>query len=271
MLAYRVNPILSNIFLVTFYYLLFILFLITLLKWIFEMNNKNLIRSINIAILSLATQPSYASNTDLNQFINRNLANLHECEPKDDQEPLCDISTTEQPAFDTQPITYFSDQIDLRPENCESFYDDYLHFRRGMRVESALGTVSNFNSYQETVSTFPVIDFISGSRGHVVKSKDLTSTTYNKPTLNGPLYDSIIADALDIQTRVFDSIKEKGYLAASAKGSTTIIRHGELKQVSMHIIIQAGMATDRQVSEIIKAREEVKRVWGFDLEIIEIP
>lgn len=243
------------------------------------MSKSKLHFSISLAILGLCVNPTTAiSNyiqtndkpTDKNENTSE-LPNLLECGKNDQIEKLCDAEDSEIPAFESNPIVYFSKQIDIRPENCGSFYDDYLHFRRGMRVESALGTVSGFSSYRETVSTFPVIDFISGTRGHVVKSKDLTSDTYNKQSLNGPLFDSIVKDAREIQIRILDELDNKGYLSATAKGLTTTIRNGELRDITLNVIIQASMASEYQIIQIRKAKEEIKRVWGFDLAIIEIP
>ena len=186
-------------------------------------------------------------------------------------EPLCEDASNDTPIFESNPILSISTQIDIRPENCISFFDDYLHTRRGLRIESALNTTDQFSRYEKTVATFPVVDFISGKQAHVVKSKDISAQIYTSEAGSQPLYDSIIADAKEIETRILAVLKIEGEISATVHGRSTTLLPGGITAFTLHIIIQAGMASPNQVKQIELAALELKRRWGVQLAIIEIP
>lgn len=235
--------------------------------------NSSIIILVGLSITSnnlLADHLLPSSNISIDE---QSIANQHcsdNIEP-DASEPLCEIDSPNGSAFNTSPILNFSTQVDIRPITCESFFDDYLHTRRGIRIESALHTTSYFSGYMETVSTFPVIDFISEGKAHVTKSKDLTARIYNDNSGRSPLFDSIVSDAEDIEERFFKRLEQENSITASVQGKTTTIRAGEIDNLTVHIIIQAGMATPDQINQIKRAKNELNMRWGFKLEIFEIP
>lgn len=186
-------------------------------------------------------------------------------------EILCEVKSTDAPAFNTKPILSFAEQVDIRPENCESYFDDYLHTRRGLRIESALEVMPRFRHYTGTVSTFPVIDFYGMGHAHVVKSKDLTAQVYSGNTESDALYKSIMADAADIQERFLDVLAEDQFITDSVRGVTTTIRNGDISNVVLHIVIQTGIATADQINQLKRAKLELDSRWGFNLKVIEIP
>jgi len=186
-------------------------------------------------------------------------------------ETLCETQTDNASTFDSEPILGLSSQIDIRPESCLSFFDDYLHTRRGLRIESALHTTPLFNHSQATVATFPVIDFISNDHAHVVKSKDLSSKIYTDESSEMPLFESIVADAEDINKRIFEPLDKLQTITATTNGKSTTLRLGDIKDLTLHITIQAGIATNHQIDQIALAKVELEKRWGFKLKIIEIP
>lgn len=186
-------------------------------------------------------------------------------------EALCQTQSENDSVFDTKPILSISTQIDIRPESCQSFFDDYLHTRRGLRIESALYTIPIFSNYTETVATFPVIDFINNSNAHVAKSKDLAAQIYSNDSLTNSLFESIVADAEDIEQRFLNVLTDKQLISATVHGKTTTIRAGDITSITLHIVIQAGMATADQINQIRLAKEEISNRLGFELTVIEIP
>ena len=197
--------------------------------------------------------------------------NCLEQDSEDSTEQLCNTQNDKQVIFDTKPILSISEQVDIRPETCESFFDDYLHTRRGLRIESALNTIPIFKNYTESVSTFPIVDFIGNGKAHVVKSKDLSAQIYSSESNPQPLYQSIIEDAEAIKERFLDVLAEKQVMTATVHGRTTTIRAGDVTTIDLHIVVQASMATPNQIEQIKFAEKELKNRWGFNLRIIEIP
>ena len=239
---------------------------------------------INIQIASsllLTTYNAYADhNNPLADFSKtgeieiQNQQRFHDCEDEpinNDDDKLCSPEESAIPAFDSPPILNISTQIDIRPENCHSFFDDYRHTRRGLRIESALAGTDEFRSTTPTVANFPIVDFVDGTHAQIVKSKDLTAQIYAAGSAEHTLFDSIMQDAEDISSKFLTELQEKQLIKATADGESTIIRNGEIADISLNIVVQAGMATSEQIHHISRARAEIIQRYGFELKVIEIP
>ena len=175
------------------------------------------------------------------------------------------------PAFTSSPLIADAIQLDIRPEDCTSFFDDYLHTRRGLRIESALEIAFEYQHYQSTVTNFPIIDFFSTGDLRVVKTRDLTANSFQASSVSETLYKQIISDAEDIQDRFLNVLDNEGTISATANGSTTNISRSDVGSITLDIIIQAGIASVQHATQIKRAKQEVKQKWGFDIRIIEIP
>jgi len=191
--------------------------------------------------------------------------------PDGKAELLCQVENTNGVVFDTKPILDISSQIDIRPESCQSFFDDYLHTRRGLRIEAAIHGAPQFADNEKTVSTFPIVDFIANKEAHVLVSKDLSSTIYISKSNDEPLYASIIEDAEAIEERFVRELAVNKSITAKANGQSTTIDYGEVESLTLHIVIQSGIPTLAQITQIRRAEKELRKRWNLKLKIIEIP
>ena len=223
-----------------------------------------------LVILLLAPLHQPHAEVSLKQY---SVATAHKCPPPDNtDEELCQkpMNDTDALSF-VEPIFPDSQQIDIRPKDCRSFFDDYLNTRRGLRIESALEKSQFYNSYQNTVSSFPVIDFISNGVARVVKTRDLASDSFNNLQNDNALYEQIIRDARDVHERFFQTLDSEGSISTTVHGKTTTIRSGEINKVYLDFVVQTGMASQSQIKQIKRAKKEIYRRWGYELQLIEIP
>ena len=109
-------------------------------------------------------------------------------EPPSTQTDLCSAVDGED-VFPSSPIDSQTLQLDVRPADCQSFFEDYLHTRRGLRIEDALQHIEFYKPYESTVTTFPIVDFISNDHIRVVKTRDLSAAVFNSPGNTDTLYD----------------------------------------------------------------------------------
>jgi len=193
-------------------------------------------------------------------------------EPDSNIEKLCDISTDSGiPVFSAPPVIPDAIQLDVRPENCESFFDDYIHTRRGLRIESALGISTFYQEYKETVSNFPIVDFLTNGHVRVVKTRDLLVNSFNNSSNDESLFEQILKDAEDVNDQLLNELLENGEISATSKGVTTTISADDVQQITLDIVIQSGIATASQIDQLNRAKAELKSRWGFELQVIEIP
>jgi len=202
-----------------------------------------------------------------------NESKTYKCPPPDKpDETLCQAALEDNDALSfAEPILPESQQLDIRPGNCFSFFDDYLHTRRGLRIESALKRSLFYKKYESTVSTFPVIDFIDNGVARVVKTRDLASDSFNNPNNENALFDQIMNDAKDINERFVNILESEDSISATSNGKTTKIVVGDVKEIFLDIVVQTGMASASHTSQIKRAKDEVLRRWGYRLQLIEIP
>ena len=202
-----------------------------------------------------------------------NETKTYKCPPPDKlDEILCQAALEDNDALSfAEPVLPESQQLDIRPGNCFSFFDDYLHTRRGLRIESALKQSLFYKKYESTVSTFPVIDFIDNGVARVVKTRDLASDSFNNPNNENALFDQIMNDAKDINERFFNILESEGSISATSNGKTTKIVMGNVKEIFLDIVVQTGMASASHTSQIKRAKDEILRRWGYRLQLVEIP
>lgn len=234
-----------------------------------------------LSLITTSMQASADHEKPLSSFSNKTqstdlelISDTQHCEQnpqKDTNEPLCERAVDDNRDFDTKPILNISTQLDIRPESCFSFFDDYRHTRRGLRIETALSTSPLFNDYQKTVSTFPVIDFIASGHAHVVKSKDLAAKIYQGNAELSPLYKSIIMDAEEVNQRIVNALDNNKTITATAYGESTSLQPGDITALTLHVVIQTSIATESQIEQIKLAENELNKQWGFKLRVIEIP
>lgn len=196
----------------------------------------------------------------------------HCIDPYNETETLCPLPVNERSqAFNTKPITIDAIQLDIRPENCQSFFDDYLHTRRGLRIESALNLSQHYERYSATVVNFPVVDFYSNGEIRVVKSRDLSSDSFVGDANKNGLYDQLIKDANSINEDFLKKFETETVITASSSNATTSLVKTDVRVITLDVIIQTGIASEIQIEQIKKAKQDMKDRWGFNLQVIEIP
>lgn len=226
--------------------------------------------SLILALVVIAPLQLLYAEVSLKQY---NVKSVYKCPPPDNtDEELCKkpMSNTDSLSF-AEPIFPDSQQIDIRPKNCRSFFDDYLNTRRGLRIESALEKSHFYALYQNTVTSFPVIDFINNGIARVVKTRDLASDSFNNPQNENALFEQIIRDAKDVHERFFQTLENDGSISATVHGKTTTIKSGEINKVYLDFVVQTGMASQSQIKQIERAKKEIYRRWGYELQLLEIP
>ena len=224
-----------------------------------------------IALMTLLVTLNSAFANTASEFQTEEEEFLHHCEDSAESERLCPNIGTENDRVFSEPILSWSTQVDVRPQSCQSFFDDYLHTRRGIRIESALKDASPFSSYKSTVRTFPVVDFYSDGSVRVVKTRDLSSSSFTSDSSESRLFKQLITDAEEIQKSLIERLKLRKEISATVFGETTTIREGEVKDVTIDLVIQSGIATASHALQLDLAAKEIKRRWGFSLQVIEIP
>jgi len=162
-------------------------------------------------------------------------------------------------------------QLDLRPADCGSFFDDYMHTRRGASIETALGSTEPFNQLIATSRTFPVVDYFNDTEAHMVTSRDLTADSYLSTNGSKPLYDQLISDAERVQTAFVNRMAKDGLITANDGKKTTEMYKNKNRTIYIDVVVQADMASDSQIAQIKLATTEIMKRFGFKLQIIEIP
>jgi len=201
--------------------------------------------------------------TEKINYRNSKAPNKLNCDtPEADSNKAC--NSTEPFDFDNPLIADASTQIDIRPPNCKSYFDDYLHTRRGLQIEQALGNHFSLNGFAATPQTFPVIDFINNDTAHVIKSRDLSKAIFQS---ENALYEQIMLDIQEIET-LFDDTNS---LSAHYQGQSMTLRETQIQRSVLNIVIQNGLATESQKRQINRVLIELEQRTDIVLSIIEIP
>lgn len=191
--------------------------------------------------------------------------------PQSDDAQQCGQGATEPHTFQPNPYSGRQTTLDARPASCESYFVQYYGTRRGSAIESGLHRHEPYNGMQSTIRTFPIIDFIDDSTLYVIHSRDLGNRTFNSPSRPNALFDQLMDDGEDIQTRFVDVLLEQGSISASERGQTTTITVDQLRPITLQLVIRDGMASADHWAQIELAQEQLMRLYGITLEVVIIP
>lgn len=188
-----------------------------------------------------------------------------------DPSEQCDTQTAGSHTF--QPNPYGGSQItlDARPQSCESYFVEYYGTRRGSEIETGLHLHPPYDNMQATLRTFPIIDFVDASTLYVVHSRDLGNRTFNSASRPNALFNQLMNDGEDIQTRFLDVLEEQGSISASELGQTTTLHAEQLRPVTLQLVIRDGIASAEHWTQIALAREQLMQRHGVILEVVIIP
>lgn len=158
--------------------------------------------------------------------------------------------------------------VDIRPESCQSYFREYVGIERGARIEDALAHAAHYANVTPTVRSFPLVDFIGQGEARVVRSRDLASASYAEP---GALYDRLMRDGRDIETGLITPLLQDGFIERTELGSTTRLEASTAQTIVLEVIVQHGMTSDAQLTDIRRAASDLASTWGIALRVIEIP
>lgn len=158
---------------------------------------------------------------------------------------------------------------DIRTDDCESYFVRYSGINRGIQLETA---ISNHEDYRHALFTsrrFPVVDFVIDTTAVVSKSRDLSTASYstNRPVL----YQTLLRDAAIIHERFIAPLRQNGQVSATERGVTTTITDNDVTKVVYELTVRRGTATDFQILQLQRARQELLSRYAITLQIVEIP
>ncbi len=212
---------------------------------------------------------------DLTKARKAKINNTPECEAsvQDEQDELCNSEADlgEGFTFNDSISIPNSAQIDLRPSNCGSFFDQYAGMERGFKIESGFSSFQPYLKDLKTVRNFPVIDFLAQGEARIMISRDLLSATYRQEGAPNGLYDKLIQDANAIDRKLIQPLKENGFVSATENGKTTTLQSDDFNQLVLELVVQHGVANINQIAQIERARIDLLKQYGIVLRVIEIP
>lgn len=234
------------------------------------------------ALLFVMSQSTVGAQTTVPEFANDTLLSgdtnsadqpiLNPCVVSPAPDGLCLQSNAEQSHQLTKSAGITRTRfVDIRPANCNSFFDDYKHTRRGTNIENALRTVEPYKQLTSTSRVFPLVDFYSISELRVVQSRDLLADIYNNPLREDYLYTQLLQEATLISSKLVNKLKELGSISANDGTRITTIEHSANRKIYMDLVIQAGTATEQQIEQLNRAIDAIGQKFGYTLAIIEIP
>ena len=184
----------------------------------------------------------------------------------------CDHTVNPAPESTRTPSFSGALAIDLRPASCNSYFVEYFGTMRGQEIEYGLDTHTRYQHYVSTVRSFPIIDLIGEHELLTVRSRDLTSASYDPAVFPDGLYRRLLADAMDIQDRFITPLQTHGTLETIELGESTRVDSDILNRpMVLEIIIRHGFASPEQIAQINRARADIEQTYGIELRIIEIP
>ena len=184
----------------------------------------------------------------------------------------CDSDAHPAPASTQTPSFTGAIAVDLRPATCNSYFVEYFGTTRGQEIEYGLDTHSRYQRYSSTVRSFPIIDLIGDDELLIVRSRDLTSASYDPQIFPDGLYRRLLQDALDIQDKFITPLQTNGFLESTELGETTRVDSEILdRPMVLEVIIRHGFASPEHIAQINRAREVIEQTYGIALRVIEIP
>ncbi len=217
-----------------------------------------------------------------NDTLNRVEANeaRHSCEqlnhgistPPTPESNICDYAESPVPESMRTPSFTGALAIDVRPASCNSYFIEYFGTLRGQEIEYGLDTHSRYQHYVPTVRSFPIVDFIGESELLTVRSRDLTSISYDPTVFPDGLYRRLLSDAMDIQDKFITPLQIHGSLETTELGESTRVDSDILERpMVLEVIIRHGFASPDQIAQINRARADIAQTYGIELRVIEIP
>ena len=187
------------------------------------------------------------------------------------EESQCDTQANGSHTFSGVDLAAADLLLDARPASCESYFVQYYGTQRGSEIESGLFQHSPYSNMTPTLRTFPVVDFITDNALYVVHSRDLGSLTFNSPNQADALFNQLLEDGEEIQTRFIDVLQSDGSITASELGNSTTINRDQLRPIVMQLVIRDGIASASHWQQIENARQVLQDRYNITLEIVVIP
>ena len=175
------------------------------------------------------------------------------------------LSLTNYTTIDRSPTLF----LDIRPEECQSYFSIPNAIQRGSLIENAVAQSDRYSSALSTVRWFPSVDFIQNRTAIVQSSRDLTASTYTERPER--LYNLLVREAELVNTRFVEPLSTNGFVSAIDGNQSTTIQQNDIDEIRMEIIIQQGTATNEQLVHINRAAQEIFNLHGITMQIIEIP
>ena len=160
-------------------------------------------------------------------------------------------------------------QLDIRPENCGSFFDNSHAISRGSNIENAIASSDEYSTALTTVRWFPAIDLVVDRTAIAQISRDLRASSYTANDL--ALYDRLMREAQLISERFIEPLDLNGEVVATDGNQATRITRSAIEAVRFELIIQSASATSHQQIQIQRAALEMRALYGLDFRVIEIP
>jgi len=105
-----------------------------------------------------------------------------------------------------------------------------------------------------------------------VRSRDLTSSSFNDPSNPNALLYRINRDAREMHDSFIQPLAENGFVSTTENGITTTIHNdGEDQHLVLQLLIRDNIASPSHWEQIALARENLARNYQITLEVILIP
>ena len=162
-------------------------------------------------------------------------------------------------------------RVDARPASCESYFIEFYGTERGSEIETGFEQHERYAQAQATVRSFPIVDFLLNGEALVIRSRDLTSASYNNPDNADALYQRLLRDGSEINQLLLQPLMEQETIMVTEQGDSTSLTQADVQVVVLELVIQAGMASAEHIAQMQRAAQELAARWGIVLRIIEIP
>ena len=206
-------------------------------------------------------------------YADRHCATVEHSEPA-----RCDTAANPLPESIFSQIDRLQSQIqtnithlDARPASCNSYFTDFMGTERGSQIESGVGSLMPYSTMQPTVRSFPIVDFINGSELIAIRSRDLSSPSFNNPEHASALLDRLLRDGSEIRSRLLDPLDAEGSISHTEQGETTTISNQPNQTVVLQLLIQQQIASPSHWQQIELAQIQLMARYGIQLEVVLIP
>lgn len=199
---------------------------------------------------------------------------IAEQSPDAEQTEVDSCDTTQNPPAEN----FFSEvyipgavRVDARAASCESYFIEFYGTERGSEIETGFEQHARYAQAQATVRSFPIVDFLLNGEALVIRSRDLTSASYNNPDDADALYQRLLRDGSEINQLLLQPLMEQETIMVTEQGDSTSITQADVQVVVLELVIQAGMASAEHIAQMQRAAQELAARWNIILRIIEIP